>query len=233
MKLNNYSTYVVFLCAAILSGAGCSTANQNGEHFSTKYRTTDRRTADIGTRTPSDGGWTFTEPHMDKCWIASGFDFQGYDTLLIMPTLSTVQPQTPEEGYDLESEKKILADDLGWFFRERGIVTNVVTSEEQVPPGARVLKLQNTITDFKRGSVSGRYWAGLFGGGQPTLRVAGIMTDGGKPVFTFEARRSGVSADARMLVVSDEQVQREDVRSMTLDISDFAAAIAGKYQPKN
>src|SRR5579871_4217515 len=92
--------------------AGCAT-NNNGEHYSTKYRTTDGRTADIGARAPSEGGWSFKEPHMDKCWIASGFDFQGYDTLLIMPTLSTVQPQTPEEGYDLESEKKILADDLG------------------------------------------------------------------------------------------------------------------------
>ena len=233
MERNKCLIRIVALCAAIVAGYGCSTTNRNGEHFSTRYLTTDGRIADIGPRMPADGGWSFKEPHMDKCWIASGFDFQGYDTLLIKPTLTTVQVQTPEEGYDLDRQKENLVKDLGWFFRARGIVTNVVTREEQVPPGARVLVMENTITEFKKGSVSGRYWGGLFGGGQPVLRVSGTMTDGGKTVFTFEARRSGVSADARILVVSDERVQSQDLRSMTLDVSDFAAAIAGKYQPKN
>lgn len=222
-------TCIGFACLFLL--AGCAT--NNGQHFATKYRTTDGRIADIGSRTAVEGGWSFKEPHMDKCWIASGFDFQGYDTLLIMPTLAAVQVLTPEEGYDLEAEKQSLANDFAWFFRARGIVTNVVTSQEKVPPGARVLRLENTITEFKKGSVSGRYWAGLFGAGQPVLRIAGTMSDGGNTVFSFEARRSGVSADARLLVVSDERVQHEDVRSMVLDITDFAAAIAGKYQPEN
>lgn len=228
----NWGSLICSALAVPLFLTGCA-STKNGEHFATKYLATDGRTVDIGPRMPADGGWSFKEPHMDKCWIASGFDFQGYDTLLLMPTLSAVQVLTPEEGYDLEREKANLANDLGWFFRARGIVTNVVTREDQVPAGARVLKLENTITEFKKGSVSGRYWAGLFGAGQPVLRVVGTMSADGKPVFSYEARRSGVSADARILVVSDERVQSQDVRSMTLDVSDFAAAIAGKYQPKN
>jgi hypothetical protein len=60
------------------------------------------------------------------------------------------------------------------------------------------------------------------------------MTDGDKTVSTFEARRSGTSAGARVggAFMKDEDIQIEDVRSMALDLTDFMAAIAGKYQPR-
>ena len=32
--------------------------------------------------------------------------------------------------------------------------------------------------------------------------------------------------------MKDEDIQIEDIRSMTLDLSDFMAAIAGKYESK-
>lgn len=234
MKPSNYSIYVVFLCAAILSGAGCSTTNNNGEHFSTKYRTTDGRTADIGGRTATDGGgWSFKEPHMDRCWIASDFNFNGYDTLLILPTLSTVQPEDPEAERMLAAASDNLVIELTRLFRTRNLFANIATQESQTTPGARVLKLENTITEFKKGSFAARDWAGLFGAGQPVLTVVGNMTDAGKPVFTFQARRSGVSAGAHVFQMRGEDIQIQDIRSMALDITDFAAAIAGKYQPEN
>jgi hypothetical protein len=61
------------------------------------------------------------------------------------------------------------------------------------------------------------------------------MTDGAKGVFIFDARRSGVSAGARLggAFMKDEDIQSEDVRSLVLDLTDFIAAIAGKYQPKS
>jgi len=61
------------------------------------------------------------------------------------------------------------------------------------------------------------------------------MMDGDKTVFTFEARRSGGSAAARLGggYLSDTDIQYDDIRSMTLDLADFMAAIQGKYQPKN
>ena len=60
------------------------------------------------------------------------------------------------------------------------------------------------------------------------------MTDGDKTIFTFQARRSGVSAGARMTgaFMKDEDIQIQDIQSMTLDLTDFMAAIAGKYQAK-
>ena len=74
---------------------------------------------------------------------------------------------------------------------------------------------------------------GLYGGGQPNLRVKGKMTSGDKTLFTFEARRSGVSAGARLngAFMADEDIQIQDIRSMALDLTDFMAAINGTYQP--
>lgn len=226
---------VCYAFAALLLLAGCAApTKQNGEHFATKYRATDGRTVNIGPRTPADGGWSFKEPHMDKCWIAAGFDFRGYDTLLIMPTLAAVQVQTPEEGYDLEDDKEDLAVDLGLFFFGRNSFTNIAMHEEEVVPRARVLKLETIIFEFKKGSFAGRQWGGLFGAGQPVLRVVGIMTDGDKTVFTFETHRSGDSIGERLDAdLTEEQIQFRDISGISLDVTDFAKAIAGEYRPKN
>ena len=51
----------------------------------------DGRTISIGSSRASDGGRSFREPHMDKCWIADGFNFTGYDILHIAPVTSTVK----------------------------------------------------------------------------------------------------------------------------------------------
>ena len=95
-------------------------------------------------------------------------------------------------------------------------------------------KLENTIVEYPKVGGAARYFVGLYGGGQPVLRVHGKMTDGDKTVFTFEARRSGTSAGSRLggAFMKDEDIQIEDVRSMVLDLSDFMAAIGGKYPPR-
>lgn len=110
-----------------------------------------------------------------------------------------------------------------------------MTSESEIKPGAKTLRLDNTITEYSKGGGGARYFVGLYGGGQPVLRVQGKMTEGDKALFTYEARRSGVSAGARMggAFMKDEDIQIEDIRSMALDLTDFMAAIAGKYQARN
>jgi hypothetical protein len=111
----------------------------------------------------------------------------------------------------------------------------VVTRESDLVPGTRTLKLENTITEFTKGGGAARYFVGLYGGGQPVLRVRGKATEGDKTVFSFEARRSGVSADARLggVFMKDEDIQVQDIRSLVLDLTDFMAALGGKYTPAN
>ncbi|HZR19252.1 MAG TPA: hypothetical protein VFE51_18335 [Verrucomicrobiae bacterium] len=199
---------------------------------------TDGRIIDIGKSGSADGGMRYNNPHLEKgkCWVADGFNFNGYDTLYIAPTLSTAKfPDKPEDTKVHELAKNNLALELSRMIGTRGIFAKVVTQESELKPGAKVLKMENTITEFSKGGGAGRYFGGLYGGGQPVLRVQGRMSDGEKTMFSYEARRSGTSAGARMggAFMKDEDIQIEDVRSMALDLSDFMAAIAGKYPPKN
>ena len=57
------------------------------------------------------------------------------------------------------------------------------------------------------------------------------MSESDKPLFTYEARRSGVSAGARMsgALLRDEDIQTQDIRSMALDLADFMSVTAGKF----
>jgi hypothetical protein len=194
----------------------------------------DGRNVDIGKSSPaSSGGVNYKNPHMEKCWVADGFDFNGYDTLYIAPTLSTAKFDTKnkEEVKIHELAKENLVKELAILISARKIFANVVTRDSDIKPDAKTLKLENTITEFAKGGGAVRYFAGLYGGGQPVLRVQGRMAEVDKARFTFEARRSGVSAGARMTggFMKDEDIQIQDIHSMALDLADFMSVIAGKF----
>ena len=228
------------LILAALVVAGCASS---GEKSSTpaspnKFQADDGRVIDIGKSSPSEGGLSYNNAHMEKgkCWVAGDFNFTGYDTLYIVPTVSTAKfPDKPEDTTVHNLAKERLVSELILKLGERRLFTNVVTKESEIKPDAKVLKMENTITEFAKGGGAARYFVGLYGGGQPVLRVEGKMTGGGKTLFRFEARRSGTSAGARMtgVFMKDEDIQMEDVRSMILDVTDFMAAVAGKYRPKS
>ena len=245
MKLNRFCSSVIVVglsACGILFQNGCASSGGNSsaaptESSPSRYTTADGRTIDIGKTSPAEGGTRYSNPHMEKgkCWIANGVDFSGYDTLYIVPTLSTAKfPDKPEDNNVHDLAKKALVAELARTLSTRGIFGSVVTQESDIKPGTKVLKMENTITEFSKGGGAGRYFGGLYGAGQPVLRVQGKVSDGDKPVFTYEMRRSGTSAGARLngVFMKDEDIQLEDVRSMVLDLTDFMAAVARKYQPK-
>jgi len=221
--------------AALL--VGCATSNESASTApggsGSRYRTTDGRDIEIGKSSAGNGGRTYRNPHMEKSWVADGFNFTGYDTLYIAPTASTAKFQQDEVAPHKIAQERLPLE-LAAMIRSQGIIPNVVTSESEIKPGAKVLRMENTITEYSKGGGAARYWVGLYGGGQPVLRVIGKMKDGEKDVFTYEMRRSGVSAGARMVGAfkSDVDIQAEDIHSMALDLTDFMAAVAGKYQPR-
>jgi hypothetical protein len=236
------------ICALSLAAlafciAGCETTNPDGKtagtpaagsHFPARYQANDGRVIEIGRSHPSDNGWTFKEPHMDKCWLADDFTFVGYDTLYIAPTLSTAKFQDDEQRPH-ELTKENLPIELKRELEAKGVFGKVVLNESEIAPGAHVLKLENTIVEYSKGGGAARYWVGIYGGGQPAFRVEGKITDGEKTVLTYNARRSGVSGGARVFgaYMKDEDIQIQDIRSLALDFGDFVAAIAGKYPAKN
>jgi hypothetical protein len=240
-KLLIQITSLMGVCALL---AGCASTDEKSStgavsgstagQTPSRFKADDGRTIEIGRSSPADGGLSFKEPHLDKCWIADGFKFTGYDTLYIAPTLSTAKLHNDEEQRPHELAKENLPIELQRILRSRGIFANVVVRESDIQSGARVLKMENTILEYAKGGGAARFFAGLYGAGQPILRVEGKMTDGDKPVFRYEARRSGVSAGARMGggYMKDEDIQVEDIRSLSLDLSDFMSAVSGKFQPK-
>jgi hypothetical protein len=212
--------------------AGCA-SNGGGSREPSRFRATDGRTIEIGKASPANGGREFRNPHMEKCWIADGFTFNGYDTLYIAPVTSTAKFQEDErEPHRIATQE--LPRALAGMVKKHGIFTNVVISENEIKPGAKVLRLDNTITEYSKGGGAARYFAGLYGAGQPVLRVVGSTKDGSKEVFTYQMRRSGVSGGARMTgaFMTDVNIQSEDIASLVLDLTDFMAATAGKYQPR-
>ena len=225
---------------AALALAGCSSTGDKSSGTtpvgpkSSKARSDDGRTVDIGKSSPaSGGGANYKNPHMEKCWVADGFDFNGYDTLYIAPTLSTANFDTKnkEEVKVHELAKENLVKELASLISSRKIFANVVTRDSDIKPDVKTLKLENTITEFTKGGGAARYFVGLYGGGQPVLRVQGKMAEGDKALFTFETRRSGVSAGARMtgVFMKDEDIQIQDIHSMVLDLADFMSVIAGRF----
>jgi hypothetical protein len=83
--------------------------------------------------------------------------------------------------------------------------------------------MDNTIFEYEKGGGGARYFAGLYGGGQPVLKVRGEFLDGEKALCKFEASRSGESAGARLggVFLSDKEIQQNDVNDLALDMSDF------------
>ena len=234
---------VIHLCVAAMLLTGCKTTNEPSAKSAAtisgnRFKTDDGRIADIGKSAPTNGGTVYNNPHMEKgkCWVADGFNFTGYDTIYIAPTQSKVKISAkPEDQRVHDLAKERFVTELVSRLKQQNLFANVVTRESDIKPGIKTLTFENTITEFAKGGGAARFWAGEFGAGQPVLRVEGRLLDATKPVFTYESRRTGVSAGARMVgsFMKDEDIQAEDIRSMVLDLSDFMSALAGKYQAKN
>jgi hypothetical protein len=248
VKHHHIARHLVILFAALaitLFGSGCASTGDKSSgdkpvaEGGRRFKTVDDRSIDIGKCSPASGGMAYNNPHMEKgkCWVADGFNFTGYDTIYVAPTRSTAKfnEQNPEEVKVNQLARENLVVELVRMLTARSLFTNVVTKESEIKPGARTLKLENTITEFTKGGGAARYFVGLYGGGQPVLRVQGKLSDGDKSLFTYEARRSGTSAGSRLggVFMKDEDIQIEDIRSMVLDLTDFMAALAGKYTPKS
>jgi hypothetical protein len=170
----------------------------------------------------SDGVAYEKHKHIQKAWFAEGFDFTGYDTLLITDTKYAAK-ERPNEVEMRAWAVQYLQNSFKDYIRTNHVFANVVTKEADVKPGAKTLRMENTIFEYEKGGGGARYWVGLYGGGQPVLKVRGQFVDGDKPLCKFEASRSGESAGARLVGAfkSDQDIQTEDIKDLGLDMSDF------------
>jgi len=183
--------------------------------------------------TPAPAGVTYREDKEFKgrVWIAEGFDFKGYDTLYIAPAAVEVPKLNPDGAENLEWAKGILRDQLAAAIRATNVFPAVATSEAEIKPGGRTLRLDNTIIEYEKGGGGARYFAGLYGAGQPVIRIRGrMMSPLDQPLFLFEARRSGEGGGARWLggYKSDKDIQQADIEDLAKRLAELMVRTSKK-----
>jgi hypothetical protein len=116
-----------------------------------------------------------------------------------------------------------LPDELVLHLRDTKLFATVTTNNADVKAKAKTLKLENTIIEFSKGSGAARHFGGPFGGGQPVIKVRGLIHDGDKLVCVYEIKRSGESAESRFggEAMSSEEIQHNDIRVLARDLAAF------------
>jgi hypothetical protein len=160
-------------------------------------------------------------------WLAEGFDFKGYGTLYVMaPVFAAVERSNETDMRAMAM--KVLPDELATRLRDTRVFNTVTVPAANEKPGSRSLRLESTITEYEQGGSTARLFAGVFGGGQPVIRVRGQLFIGEKLLWVFDIRRSGASAEARTVghSMSNEEVQRGDIRDLSIALADFVKRTA-------
>ncbi len=168
---------------------------------------------------------------IDGVWLADGFNFKGYQTLYLTPIVFDAIERDDEvdaRAAAMQELPRNLLDD----FRDTGLFATVTTNSADVKPGARTLRLDNLVIEYAKGGAAARHFAGHFGGGQPVLKVRGLIYDGDKLVCVYEIKRSGVlhAAGAVGATMSDERLQLADIHALCRGLANFFQRIAGVPQ---
>ena len=172
---------------------------------------------------PLPAGVTLHEDHnIQGVWMADGFKFKGYDMIYVAPTEFAAEERSNEVDTRARA-MRTLPEQLVDYLRDARMVTTVTTHAEDVKPESKSLKLQNTIIEYERGGGAARYFGGMFGAGQPVIKVRGQVFDGDKLVCVYEVKRSGESGRSRLngAALSDEDIQTEDIHVLVRDLVDF------------
>src|SRR5687768_8272401 len=68
----------------------------------------------------------------DKVWIAEAFDFRDYDSILVTPVTSAIEPKDDKGRYRLETAQKLLLKDLAHSLEMKRVVASVVMKESDL-----------------------------------------------------------------------------------------------------
>jgi hypothetical protein len=175
-----------------------------------------------GPKKQSDPTAWHNDKDLQRVWLVPDFDFSGYDGIYIGETKFTAKERANEAEIRAWAIK-YLRDRLAGEVARVGVVHAVYLNTNDIPANTKVLMLDNTIYEYEKGGGGARYFAGLYGAGQPVIAVRGVMTANNEPVFRFEATRKGESGTARVFggFRSDESIQTEDIDDLARDFADF------------
>jgi hypothetical protein len=168
------------------------------------------------------------EKDFGQVWLSPGFDFKGYDAVLVTEPRAEVPKLNPDGIANLEWARGVLRTELAAALQERKLFT-VVQSPAEVRPGGRLLRLDSTIVEYEKGGGGARFFAGGYGAGHPVIKVRGQLIADGRPLFVYEARRSSVSTSARIFggYRSDKAIQEEDIKHLAKGLGEFIVKTKG------
>jgi hypothetical protein len=178
----------------------------------------------------SSDGITFRKTDkFEKVWIADGFDFSAYQTLLCNRVTASVTPKDEKERERLELLRQTLSKDLAASLEFKHLVPTFATKDTDITTNANVLKLDNDIVEFSAGSAAARIMVGM-GAGTPRLRVKGQLADlaTGKPLIIYELDETAPIFGAAY--VSSRNLQTAAGSELAEDVAEFLWQVA-KHQP--
>lgn len=175
------------------------------------------------TTTDRDGIAYRNDADLQRVWLADGFSVKRYQTVLVLEPRTDVPKLNPDGKENLQWARGLLRDEVVKALRAKRVFPAIALAQSDVPPGARSLRMETTIVEYEKGGGGARFFAGAYGAGQPVIRVRGRVLDGDRPVFAFDARRSGDSGLSRAFggYRGDRAIQEEDIRDLAVDLADF------------
>lgn len=200
------ATLLILIAVTIMSG--CASAPKEKSSDSITFKRTDK---------------------FEKVWIADGFDFSGFDAILLRPVTTTVAPKNDKDRERLEMLRHSLTRDFASTIEFKKIVPLLVGKEADLKPDSRVLNLENVITEFSAGSMAVRVMVGM-GAGTPRLRVRGQLTETttGKPLLIYELDETAPILGAQG--ASSRTLQATAASELAEDVADFLWQVS-KRQP--
>ena len=207
-KTNMHKTCYLLILTAVIILPGCASAPKEKSADGITFRRTDK---------------------FEKVWIADGFDFSGYNAILMQPVSTTVTPKDDRERERLEMVRHTLTRDIASTIEFKQIVPTFVGKEADLKPDSRALKLENEITEFSAGSMAARVMVGM-GAGTPKLRVRGQLADlgTGKPLLIYELDETAPIFGAQW--ASSRTLQTTAATELAEDVADFLWQVS-KRQP--
>jgi hypothetical protein len=164
---------------------------------------------------------------LDRVWLAEGFDFTGYDALLVddVKPDPAVKPKDETEADRLSLMQGSMARDLVLAIETRKLFKTVTLKPSDIPAGTKAVKLQTTIMKFSRGSTAARVGVG-FGAGMPYVRVivTGSELGSGRPLFEVELDETADWFGAGYS--SSKTLQSGAAMELTADLANYMARVA-------
>lgn len=178
----------------------------------------------IGNGLPMEGNDAF-----ERLWLSDGFDFTGFDALLILPTVCSkdIAIKDEKETTRLDLALRTLPRNLADSIMFENIFPVVTVSDTGLSPDAKVLVLTTTVVQFSRGSSAARLGLG-YGAGLPYIKVEGAALHGDGIKFRFLIDRKGKWFGTGFL--SSESIQAETIRSLSKELAQFMGRTARREQ---